>query len=62
MTTTLKLHPGCAGTVVPGWANIDESPSVNLARFPRLRRIVHRAGAIGELRPRAFRLASSTPM
>ena len=54
MTTTLKLHLGCAGTVVPGWENIDKSPSVYLARFPRLRLILHRAGVIGDAQARGF--------
>ena len=34
----LKLHLGCGSTVVPGWENIDKSPSIVLARVPALRR------------------------
>jgi Methyltransferase domain len=37
---TLKLHLGCGSTVVPGWENIDKSPSVTLGRIPKLRRIL----------------------
>ena len=54
MTRTLKLHVGCAGIVVPGWENIDKSPSVYLARFPRLRRVLHRAGVIGDAQAEGF--------
>jgi predicted SAM-dependent methyltransferase len=34
----LRLHLGCGSTVVPGWQNIDKSPSVVIARVPALRR------------------------
>lgn len=33
----LKLHLGCGSTVVPGWVNIDKSPSILLGRVPGLR-------------------------
>jgi predicted SAM-dependent methyltransferase len=36
--SALRLHLGCGSTVVPGWENVDKSPSITLARFPRLRR------------------------
>jgi predicted SAM-dependent methyltransferase len=54
VTTVLKLHLGCAGTVVPGWENIDKSPSVYLARFPRLRLVLHRAGMISDAQAKGF--------
>jgi predicted SAM-dependent methyltransferase len=42
----LKLHLGCGSTVVPGWENIDKSPS---ARVPvPLRSALHRAGVLSE--------------
>jgi predicted SAM-dependent methyltransferase len=34
----LKLHLGCGSTVVPGWENLDKSPSITLGRVPGLRR------------------------
>ncbi|MHB8643394.1 MAG: class I SAM-dependent methyltransferase [Gaiellaceae bacterium] len=34
----LRLHLGCGSTVVPGWENIDKSPSIVLGRIPGLRR------------------------
>jgi predicted SAM-dependent methyltransferase len=37
VSSGLKLHLGCGSTVVPGWENIDKSPSVLLARVPGLR-------------------------
>jgi hypothetical protein len=36
----LRLHLGCGSTVVPGWENIDKSPSIVLARVPGMRRIL----------------------
>lgn len=33
----MRLHVGCGSTVVPGWVNLDKSPSVYLARVPGLR-------------------------
>jgi predicted SAM-dependent methyltransferase len=36
----LKLHLGCGSTVVPGWENVDKSPSIALARVPGLRRVL----------------------
>jgi predicted SAM-dependent methyltransferase len=38
VSAALKLHLGCGSTVVPGWENIDKSPSIVLARVPGLRR------------------------
>jgi predicted SAM-dependent methyltransferase len=54
MATRLKLHLGCGPTVVPGWENVDKSPSVYLARFPRLRRVLHRAGVIDDAQGKGF--------
>jgi predicted SAM-dependent methyltransferase len=42
----LKLHLGCGSTVVPGWENIDKSPSIVLARVPRLRRALAAVGVL----------------
>jgi predicted SAM-dependent methyltransferase len=39
----LKLHLGCGSTVVPGWENIDKSPTVTLARVPGVRRALRAA-------------------
>src|SRR6266540_127352 len=39
----LKLHLGCGSTVVPGWENIDKSPTVTLARVPGARRALRAA-------------------
>ncbi len=36
----LRLHLGCGSNVVPGWENIDKSPSIVLARLPGLRRVL----------------------
>lgn len=44
--TGLRLHLGCGSTVVPGWENIDKSPSVVLARVPALRRTLAAAGVL----------------
>jgi predicted SAM-dependent methyltransferase len=44
----LKLHLGCGSTVVPGWENIDKSPTVLLARVPGLRRAL---GALHVITP-----------
>jgi predicted SAM-dependent methyltransferase len=41
-----KLHLGCGSTVVPGWVNIDRSPSVKLARVPKLRRLLEAGGVL----------------
>jgi predicted SAM-dependent methyltransferase len=43
MPPEVRLHLGCGSNVVPGWENIDKSPGVILARFPRLRRFLFRA-------------------
>jgi len=42
----LKLNLGCGSTVVPGWVNVDKSPSIVLARHPRLRRGLASAGLL----------------
>lgn len=36
----LRLHLGCGPTIVPGWQNLDRSPSVLLARASALRRVL----------------------
>jgi SAM-dependent methyltransferase len=45
-TRLLRLHLGCGSTVAPGWVNIDKSPNVYLARAPRLRKALWRAGVL----------------
>jgi SAM-dependent methyltransferase len=42
----LRLHLGCGSTVVPGWENIDKSPSIVLARVPHLRRALAAVGVL----------------
>lgn len=46
MSAGLRLHLGCGPFVVPGWENLDKSPSVPLSRAPWLRRALHRANVI----------------
>jgi predicted SAM-dependent methyltransferase len=50
----LKLNLGCGHFLVDGWVNIDKSPSVVLARFPRLRRGLGRAGLLNSEQERGF--------
>jgi predicted SAM-dependent methyltransferase len=45
-TAALKLHIGCGSTVVPGWENLDKSPSILLGRVPGLRPALARARLI----------------
>lgn len=42
----LKLHLGCGSTVVPGWMNIDKSPTAYLSHLPRIRRVLIRVGVL----------------
>jgi predicted SAM-dependent methyltransferase len=42
----LKLHLGCGSTVVPGWENLDKSPSIVFGRVPGLRRTLAAAGIL----------------
>jgi predicted SAM-dependent methyltransferase len=42
----LKLNIGCGHNVIPGWKNIDNSPSVLLTRWPILKFTLFRAGLI----------------
>jgi SAM-dependent methyltransferase len=53
MTVGLKLHLGCGSTVVPGWENVDKSPSIVLARVPGLRRALSTAGILTTEQARA---------
>jgi predicted SAM-dependent methyltransferase len=46
VTSGLKLNLGCGSTVVPGWVNIDKSPSIVLARVPAVRRGLGAAGLL----------------
>lgn len=50
----LRLHLGCGPDIVPGWENLDKSPSVILARFPRVRSALFRVGAINEQQATGF--------
>lgn len=50
----LRLHLGCGPDVVPGWENLDKSPSVILARFPRVRATLFRARVINEQQAQGF--------
>lgn len=49
----MKLHLGCGSTVVPGWQNIDKSPSIVLARIPGLRPTLARIGLISRAQQEA---------
>jgi predicted SAM-dependent methyltransferase len=53
-TGGLKLHLGCGPYVVPGWENVDKSPSVLLARAPWLRRALLRANVLAEAQAAGF--------
>jgi len=52
-STGLKLHLGCCSTVVPGWENIDKSPTILLARVPGLRPALAAAGILTRDQARA---------
>lgn len=43
---TVRLNIGCGPNVVPGWINLDKSPSVALARVPRFRALLGKAGVL----------------
>jgi predicted SAM-dependent methyltransferase len=49
----LKLHLGCGSTVVPGWENLDKSPSIVLARIPGLRRVLATARVLTDAQAQA---------
>ena len=49
-----RLHLGCGADVVPGWVNIDKSPSVLLSRAPSLRRALGRGGLLTPEQARGF--------
>jgi predicted SAM-dependent methyltransferase len=42
----LRLNIGCGRSPTPGWINYDNSPSVWLARWPMLARLLGRAGMV----------------
>jgi predicted SAM-dependent methyltransferase len=48
------LHLGCGADVVPGWVNIDKSPSILLSRAPRLRKALGRVGILTPAQARGF--------
>lgn len=50
----LRLHLGCGPDIVPGWENLDKSPSVLLAKFPRVRAALFRARIINEQQAQGF--------
>lgn len=47
-TEGLKLHVGCGPNAVDGWENLDKSPSVFFARWPKLRSALRHAGVFTE--------------
>jgi SAM-dependent methyltransferase len=49
-----RLHIGCGPSVFPGWVNIDKSPSVLLARFPWLRKLLFRLRLLTAEQARGF--------
>ena len=49
-----RLHLGCGVDVVPGWVNIDKSPSVLLSRAPSLRKALGRVGLLTPEQARGF--------
>ena len=52
--TPLRLHLGCGPTVVPGWLNLDRSPSVLLSRAPRLRWALGKVGLLTSAQVEGF--------
>lgn len=43
----LRVNVGCGREIVPGWVNLDKSPSVLLARLPWLRWTLAKLGVLG---------------
>lgn len=46
METHNKIHIGCGQTILPGWSNYDNSPSVRLARLRWLPGVMRRLGLV----------------
>ena len=42
----LKLNIGCGKTILPGWVNLDNSPSVMISKIPFLKTVLFQAGLI----------------
>ena len=53
MKKPIKLNLGCGLNTHPDYINIDNSPGVTLARFPRLKRLLFRLKIISEKQYRA---------
>jgi predicted SAM-dependent methyltransferase len=49
----VRINLGCGLAAIPGFDNIDNSPSVVLSRFPRIKWMLFKAGLIGEHHYRA---------
>jgi SAM-dependent methyltransferase len=46
MASTTRINIGCGMTPTEGWMNLDNSPSLRLARFPFLAEFLHRVGLL----------------
>jgi predicted SAM-dependent methyltransferase len=46
MTTKTRINIGCGMTPTEGWLNLDNSPSLRLAKFPFMAEVLHRAGLL----------------
>src|SRR5687768_3575388 len=50
----LKLHVGCGSDVVPGWENLDKSPSIWLSQYPRVRAALYALRVVDANQRRGF--------
>jgi SAM-dependent methyltransferase len=46
MASTTRINIGCGMTPTEGWLNLDNSPSLRLAKFPFLAELLHRIGLL----------------
>jgi predicted SAM-dependent methyltransferase len=46
MASMTRINIGCGMTPTEGWMNLDNSPSLRLARFPFLAEVLHRLGLL----------------
>ena len=42
MSSTIRINIGCGMTPTEGWVNLDNSPSLRLAKFPFVAEVLHR--------------------
>ncbi len=53
----MKVNVGCGKNPLPGWVNLDNSPSIVLARIPFLPDVLRRVGMIGDSQLNFMRFA-----